>query len=87
MTNDIAVHFINLLAYSRLKHNLVDEARNIYKNIWTYVDIKSCDKLLISIALNNLGYLHQKNYKHFKSLECHLKVIDLMGKRLGDLKR
>lgn len=87
MTNDIAVHFINLLAYSRLKHNLVDEARNIYKNIWTYVDIKSCDKLLISIALNNLGYLHQKNYKHFKSLECNLKVIDLMGKRLGDLKR
>ncbi len=68
MTNDMALHFIILLGYSRLKEDKIDEAKNVYKNVWEYVDIKNCDKAMLSIALGNLGFLYMKKHKYFKSL-------------------
>ena len=65
----MSLHFINLLAYSRMKQSNIDEARNIYKNVWMYVGVnKSTDKLLLAVGLNNLGYLHVRMGKYFKSL-------------------
>lgn len=61
ITNDMALNFILLLGYSRLKDNKIDEAKNVFKNVWQYVHIKSCDKILVSVALSNLTFLHLNN--------------------------
>jgi len=79
ITNDMALHFILLLGYLRLKDNKINEAKNVFKNVWKYTEIKNCCKVMLCIALSNLGFLHLKNHKPFKSLECSLKCIELMG--------
>ena len=68
ITNDMALHFILLLGYTRLKDNKIDEAKNVFKNVWEYVELKNCDKVLLSVALSNLGFLYLKNKKLFKTL-------------------
>ena len=82
----MVLHFISLLGYSRIKDNQIDEAKNIFKNVWSYVDISSCCKNLLSIAISNLSFLYIKNKKYLKALECSLKCIELMGQHLHSLR-
>jgi hypothetical protein len=59
-----------------VQKNSLQEAKNIYKNVWDYVGVKgSCEKVLICLALSNLSFLYAQENKIFKGLESCLQSI------------